>query len=435
MTALQRLFSSEAKAAYVTPPERDVILNDPLPMAGVGGYLRLAPDYSGSYEDIVKRQLWARIAVNKLAYSIARLPLKVYSGEDSATRTRVRGSSLPILLDHPNSTKATGTTPGLVAALAYDLLVYANAMLVKVQPRPDLPVTELRPSCPRYWSIKGDGSYVYQPDSRAAALTYQPWQVVHIIEPGPSVGGFGVSRLEAARLTLAIEYAAQRLGEATFNNGARPGGLINVKSGLPSDKQQRAAAIDRFKAEVWQRFGGVNKSGLPAVLEGDIAWQSMSHNLDDSAVVNHRQLTREEIAALYDIPQPAMGILDEANFASVDALHVMFYQDSLGWPIKLIEAGLNSQLVAGVTDWAGQFLEFDLNAVMRGALSERLAAYNTGLMAGIYSSDEVRGWENLPPRAASQPDADTLRFPLNYTTDLDQAAVPAGTASQNGAVP
>ena len=432
MTLLQRTLGVEMKAdsGYITPIDRDIILSDVTSSLGLGGFLRLSQDYSATYEEIARRQLWARITINKLAYAIGRLPLKVYSGDDSASRTRVRDSSLAALISAPNETKETGTTPGFLADAAYDLLVYGNAIVLKAQKAPDQPVLAMRAYCPRYWSLDRDGNYVYQPDQRADKRTFKPWQVWHIVEPGPSTDGMGVSRLEAARLTLAIEYAAQRLGEAFFNNGARPGGIITVNGGLPHDQKQRAAAIDRFKHEIIARFGGVAKTGLPAVLEGNIQWQSMSHNLEDSAVVEHRQLTREEIAALYDVPQPAIGILDEANFASVDALHVMFYQDTLGWPVKLIEESFNAQVVRGVTAWRGQFAEFDLNAVMRGALKERLASYSTGINAGVYTSDEVRGWENLAPRADKQPEADLLRFPLNNSTAL----VPVGTTA-NGVTP
>ena len=251
-------------------------------------------------------------------------------------------------------------------------------------------------------------------DRSGTETVYEPWQIIHLMEPGPTASGIGVSRLEAARLTLAIEYAAQRLGVATFLNGARPGGIIKVND-LPTDPAARSAVMERFKAEVRARLGGVNRAGLPAVLEGNIDWLSLSHNLDDSAVVEHRQLTREEVAALYDIPQPAIGILDESNFASVDQLHLMFYQDSLGWPINLIEEVLARQLIDGVPEFAGQLVEFDLNAVMRGAFAQRMQGYQIGINGRIFTPDEVRGWENLPPMADQQPDAGLLQFPLNFS--------------------
>lgn len=419
MTLLKALFPGDEKATTLIPRD-DIITSDRLLLGDFGGSLHLGGSIDlagggiGTYEEIVRRQLWVRVAVNKLAYTIGRLPLKTYQ-RDGATRSRVVDSPLAQLLQKPNDSKESGHPSGFKARLAYDLVTFGNALVVKVQTRPDQPPTQLIPFSPRGWSINPDGNYVYrQIDGKERE--FQSWRIIHLIEPGPTVNGFGVSRLEAARLTLAIEYAAQRLGVATFNNGARPGGVINVKGGLPSNQQDRAAVMQRFKEEIRRRFGGVENAGLPAVLEGDVSWLSMSHNLDDSAVVDHRQLTRMEVAALFDIPQPAIGILDEANFASVDALHLMFYQDSLGWPIKLIEDAFNQQLIAGVPAFADQYVEFDLNAVMRGSFAQRMQGYLVGINGRIFTPDEVRTWENLPPMADQQPDAGLLQFPLNYGT-------------------
>lgn len=405
MTLLAPLFQ---KAVQVER-ERDVVVGDLMPV-GMTGYLTLSRDYTAAYEEIIKRQLWARIAVNKLAYSIGRLPLKAYRRGADGARERVTDTPLAELLRRPNDTKETGNPVGFQARIAYDLYTYANAIIVKVQTRPDAVPVQLLPVSPRYWTIDADGNYVYS-GPEGQRQVYPPWRIIHLIEPGPTVDGFGVSRLEAARLTLAIEYAAQRLGVATFENGARPSSIINLKR---SDLSKEA--IERFKAEVLARFGGVERTGIPAVLEGDIEWHTLTHNLNDAAVVAHRQLTREEVAALFDIPQPAIGILDEANFASVDALHVMFYQDTLGWPIRLIEQGLQAQLIDGVPAFADQFVEFDLNAVMRGAFKQRMEGYRVGIAAGIFTSDEVRAWENLPSMADKQPEAGLLRFPVNYAT-------------------
>lgn len=388
----------------------DIIVSDRM-LANVYGSIQLDTDYTATYEEIATRQLWVRIAVNKLAYAIGRLPLKTFE-RDGDERSRISSGALPTLMSAPNSTKETGHMPGFIARLAYDLFVYSNAIVVKVQSRPDAAPSELRPMSPRGWTIEESGDYVWRSWTSNRTERFKPWQIIHIVEPGPQHGGLGVSRLEAARLTLAIEYAAQRFGAATFRNGARPGGIINVKN-LPTEPAQRAAAVERFKAEVMQRFGGVEKAGLPAVLEGDVDWTALSHNLNDSAVIEHRQLTREEVAALFDIPQPAIGILDEANFASVDLLHVMFYQDTLGWPVRLIESALNTQLVRGVPAFADQFLEFDLNAVMRGDIASRYRAYATAITSGFKTPNEVRALENDAP--SDQPGADELHFPLNLS--------------------
>ena len=417
MTLLDGLFGEKSMGwgtnslPTTLTPRDDIIMSDTHPLLNLWGSIALAGDYTASYEEIACKQLWARIAINKLAYGIGRISLKAYQGEGEDDRARVRNGSLPALIRRPNETKETGHAPGLISRVVYDLMTFSNAIVVKVQARPDAPPSQLRPVSPRGCVVDENGDYVWNLRG-SNEKRFKPWQIIHIIEPGPQRNGFGVSRLEAARLTLSIEYAAQRFGAATFNNGARPGGIINVK-GLPAEQKAKAAAVERFKSEVMRRFGGVEKAGLPAVLEGDVSWLAMSHNLDDSAVVAHRQLTREEIAALYDIPQPAIGILDEANFASVDMLHIMFYQDTLGWPIKLIEESLNAQLVDGVSEFSGQFLEFDLNSVMRGDPAARAAYYTAATGRPWMVTDEARVRENLPTLGG---DAERLVTPLNMGT-------------------
>jgi HK97 family phage portal protein len=426
MTLLSGWFQGDAVKTTLTLRD-DIITSDRLltDSGSLWGGIALDGDYTATYEEIARKQLWVRIAINKLAYSLGRVTPKIYT-LDGDSKVYTSSGSLADLIRNPNTTKATGTTRQFVAKATYDLFTYANSLIVKTQTRPDAPVVGMEPYSPLNWRVDGD-TYIHRNPRDNSETRVPSWRMIHIIEPGPTQNGFGVSRLEAARLTLAIEYAAQKLGAATFANGARPGGIINVRN-LPAGKE-RQAAVERFKAEVMSRFGGPSRAGLPAVLEGETSWMPMTHNLDDSAVVAHRQLTREEVAALFDIPQPAMGILNESNFASVDAFHVWLYQDTLGWPASLIESVLNSQLVRGVSAYQDQHIEFDLDTLMRGAYTERMAGHQTAINAGIRTRDEVRRLENLPPMADKQPEADLLTFPLNFGV----APSPPGKPAMPGA--
>lgn len=431
MTLLSGLFERKAAGfgtnsgpTTLTPYDDIITSSRILDMLGA---INLTGDYSATYEEIVRCQLWVRVAVNKISHAIGYLPLKTYTKGAQNQRERAPDSALAALLAVPNTTKLTGDPVAFQAQIASDLLTFANAIIVKVQARPDVPPTELRPRTPRGWVVDNNGDYVWKSPFSSQEERFKDWQIIHITEPSPSYKGFGVSRLEAARLTLAIEHAAQKLGASTFQNGARPGGIINVRN-LPTGDKQRRDAVERLKSEVMARFGGSNNAGLPAVLEGETTWHAMTHNLDDSAVVAHRQLTRMEVAALFDIPQPAIGILDEANFASVDALHQMFYQDTLSWWVRLIESAFKSQLIAGVPAFADHYAEFDMDAFMRGSFLQRMQGHQIAINAGFRTSDEARELENDPPMAAKQPEAGMLRFPLNYS--VSPAA--AGQAEQPG---
>lgn len=401
-SALKAMGWGTNTAPTTLTPLNDVVYSD-LPMS-VLGTIALSGDYSATYEEIVKHQLWVRIVVNKLSYSIGRLPLKTYERNANGGRERAGDSPLAELLRYPNSSKDTGNSTGFKARVAYDLHTYANALIVKVQARPDVLPTALVPVSPRGWTIDGN-TYVHK-DIQGNETRVPDWRMIHIIEPGPTVNGFGISRLEAARLTLAIEYAAQKLGVAAFKNGNRMSGFISIDG---ATKETAQAFQEQFRA----MYGGVDNAYKLPVVGGDAKFNQFAMDMSDSAVVEHRQLTRVEVAALYDIPQPAIGILDEANFASVDALHLLFYQDSLGWPVKLIEDAFMTQLVRGIPGLENQYIEFDLNAVMRGSFESRVRAYATMITTGQKTPDEIRALENDPPMAAEQPEAGRLLFPMN----------------------
>jgi hypothetical protein len=68
-----------------------------------------------------------------------------------------------------------------------------------------------------------------------------------------------------------------------------------------------------------------------------------------------------------------------------------------------------------------KFVKFDLDEIKRGAPKERMELWSLGLQNGIYSIDEVRAAEDLPPL----PDGlgEKYRVPLNLG-DVDEESKP-----------
>jgi hypothetical protein len=133
-----------------------------------------------------------------------------------------------------------------------------------------------------------------------------------------------------------------------------------------------------------------------------------------------------------------MGILRNANFASIDMLHTMLYQDSMGPWAVMIEDTTQLELVDITPAFKGQMVEIDMNGVMRGDLQGRYRAYSTGITSGFLKPEEARGFENLPP--TGQPEADRIHLPTNLSgavgaqnaEDRGQEDKTTATASPNG---
>jgi HK97 family phage portal protein len=394
---------AKALSDVTVPYERDWTVN--WPWQDGAGDVSLVGGYTASYAAMYRRQPWIHIAVNKLSRGIGRLPLKVYSGEE---RERDKSSPLARLLMRPYP---GGTPFGLKSAIVGDLAVYGNAIVIKQGGGRDRPPVALYPVCPRGWAVDERGEYVWRHPQTSAEKRYRPDQVIHFRHWRPGDDALGLSPLEPLRMTLAIEDAAQRLAVANFGNGARPSGVLRTDQDISKEK------LAELRTGIARMYKGVDKSGLPAILTNGLDWKSMSWDMQQAAVVEFRKLTREEVAAVYDIPPVLLGILDRATFSNVEELHLAFYQDTLGPWTTLIEETLYEQLIAPVPEFADaeRFAEFDMNEVLKGAIAQRYDALNKAAGGPWMTVNEARRVENLPQ--ADQGEADLVRFPLNMSSE------------------
>jgi HK97 family phage portal protein len=368
--------------------------------------------YAASYAAMYQRQPWVYIAVNKLSRGIGRLPLKVYHGEE---RERDRDSPLAKLLARPYP---GGTPFGLKSAIVGDLGIYGNAIVIKQGGGGARIPQALYPVSPLGWSIADDGRYLWRNPKNGQEKAYAPDRLMHFRYWRPGQHDMGLAPLEPLRMTLAIEDAAQRLGVASFQNGARPSGVIRTDQSVSKER------LAELKGGIHRLFKGVDKTGLPAILTNGLDWKTMSWDMQQAAVVEFRKLTREEVAAVFDIPPVLLGILDRATFSNVEELHLAFYQDTLGPWTTLLEETFYEQLIAPVPEFADdeRMVEFDMNEVLKGAIATRYDAINKATGGPWMRVNEARKAENLPK--SDQPEAELIRFPLNMSSDpaADMAA-------------
>jgi HK97 family phage portal protein len=291
-----------------------------------------------------------------------------------------------------------------------NVAIYGNAFVVKLGMDGEAGTpSELFPAPSIGWKRGNAETYIWTSE-KGDPYTFQRWQVMHYTFWDLDECGFGMSMLEPLRSTLAVENAARRYAVASFKQGARPGSVLKTDQKL---KPETATAL---RTHMETLHGGPDNAFKIAVLEQGLDWAPFPQdNLEDAALINHRQLTQEEVAAVLDVPQPTMGILRNANFASIDMLHTMLYQDSCGPWAVMIEDTTQTDLVDVTPAFKGQFVEIDMNGVMRGDLLSRVRAYATQITSGQKTLDEIRRLENDPPMADTQPEAGRLLIPMNMS--------------------
>ncbi len=387
------LKQADMEKKAVTVVYRDVVVNHADP--GIEWLWRRA-----GYAEMYRSQIWVTVVVNKLARGIARLPLKVYRdvGEE---RMRVRSGGLVDLIDAP----APGWFPfRLKEATVADLLVHGNALWRIRRPRAGATPTGLNVvPWERVTVNKTADVFTIRHEGRTERV--MAGDVVHFRWWSTGGAPDGMSPLEPLRNTLELEHEASTAALGGFRNKMRPGGALETDRTLEPDQKQE------LRDEIDLAYVGAANSGRPMLLDNGLKWVSHSQTNEAAQLVEHRKLTREEVAAALDIPPPLIGILDKATFSNISEQHRMLYMDTMGPPLALLEETIQAQLIRQVPEWDGVFCEFDLAEVMKGDVKERSEAYQRYLQSGVMTPNELRRLENLPPVA--DPRADALLLPLN----------------------
>lgn len=340
-----------------------------------------------SYSAMYRKQLWVAAAVNKIAGATARLPLKVYRrGAD--TRTDARNTPFGQLIQRP-SKKVDPFTFWVWVRSTLD--IYGEAFLGKVRDRGGRPVelVRLHPVFMQYDELTSVWSY----DDGTKKIENIPRRdLVHFRFYNPD-SERGMSPLEPLRATLENEDGARRANASLWRNGGRPTGTLN-HPGVLGDEAATRLAIQ------WADIhGGVDNWAKAAILEEGMTFTPLALNVEELQYIEGRKLNREEVCAGYDIPPPALHILDHATYSNITEQNRALYRDTMAPKLGHLEATIEMELRDGsMGDGEPDFpdnlyAEFLLDEVLRGAFEARAIAYQ---QSDFMTIAEKRQKENLP---------------------------------------
>jgi HK97 family phage portal protein len=217
-------------------------------------------------------------------------------------------------------------------------------------------------------------------------------EVLHI--KGVTLAGSnkGVSPLKAARMTFSLGLAAQEYGAEFFERGAVPGAVITVP-GTMTPAGLRAAR------QTWRQIHGGrgNRHGL-AILTEDSKFQKITVTPDEAQFLQTRAFQIPDVARIFGVPPHLLADASGSTSwgSGLAEQNTAFVQFAIrAWAERLEEA--LTTLFPEADRKAGAFVRFNLDGLLRGALKERLEAYRVGIANSVYTPDEVRAWEDLPP--------------------------------------
>lgn len=352
-------------------------------------------DRWASYSELYRRQHWVRVCVDKRAWLLARLPLKVYQHDD-LNRPEAPTNPYSQLLARPNS-RHSRFYFWLWVQSTTD--IYGECFLGKMRDRGGRPVqlVPFHPTAMRAADEK-DGRTIWDFDNGKVQIKGIPDEdLVHPRMYNPDSFCRGLSKLESLRSTLENEDAALRAQSSFWRNGARPGVALIHPGKLSKDAQER------IKTTWDQLTAGAEKTGTSVVLQEGMRPEILQLNAEEAQYIESRRLNREEVVAGFDMPPPAVHILDNATYSNITEQLRSVYRDTMAPVCLFHEAELETQLRASVRPGASEpdfsddvYAEFLLDGVLRGDFEQRMDAYQKGINSGITTPAEVRKLENLP---------------------------------------
>jgi HK97 family phage portal protein len=391
-----------------------------------------------SFSHLFATQPWVAAAVMRMMTWAVRVPMKCYRRKDGGeTREQVKPEDHPLarMLQRPWLGPMSNRSR-LIQVLLGPLLVHGNSVneVEVIGGEEYFKALDWRALTPigteSGQEIEG---WRYDEQNNGEWRDVGVDRALHCAWWSP-LGPLGVSPLEQLGVTIRVEDAANRYQQAMFGNSARPPSAVTSDTEfLTLERDERTALMNQLRADVEELYAGPENAGKPAVLPPGLDWKPIGHTSTEAQLIEQRKVAREEVAAVYQIPPPMMGILDNATYSNIETQKDMIYSDALGPPLAMIEQMLTSTLARDYFGESDLYVEFDFGPVLRGDRAKEIATFRDAIASGIQTMNEARRALNLQP--SDEPDADRLFYPANNLKPVGDAEAEAQKEAEAAAQP
>ena len=223
-------------------------------------------------------------------------------------------------------------------------------------------------------------------------------EVLHITELRKPGALRGISRIDEVKQSLGLAAALEEFSARFFGSGSITAGIIEWPGNLTREQAKDLAA--GFE----EGHKGLKRSHRPGVLFGGARFVKTGVDPNEAQMLESRQFAVEEIARIFRCPLHLLQVSTPGamSYASVEQNAIQFAQYTLRPIISKFETAFSSLLPGPA------FVKFNLDAILRGDIQTRFAAYSTGQLAGFLSVNDIHRLEDMPPAEGG----DEYRVPL-----------------------
>ena len=318
---------------------------------------------------------WIYACVTTLAENVSSIPFTISSSSSSSSSSSISAAEQLFAHPHPNLDRfqfwdlivtwlclrgeafiyPVSSSALSVQSAVKNLLVLSPDHLHEIIVNNDLAGWR--------YSAPSASSFSLHPSSFGSILL--PEELIHIRLPNPFNFWRGMSPLTVACLAAQTDYAASQFMKGAMINNLDTGVIVTTERQLTPDQSE---AIRGALRERKRKAGTADR---PLLLWGGAKIEKPTVSAMDLQFLENRKFNRQEICAIYKVPQELLGYTEDANRSVSEAARLNFVENRVAPLCKRLEAGIDPIIKMFGRDLRGQF-HINATPVMQSAQRARI---------------------------------------------------------------
>ena len=334
--------------------------------------------------------VWA--AVNFLAGTLAGLPLQVYRKTPEG-RKKVTGGIADVLHSAVNPQMSSFE----YRKYTFEGIFTGGRAVTYIERRRNGTIANLYPLDPSQLSVEYSSElqkkvYIYNGNK---SVRYNAEDVLDIPFMLKTNQLDSRSPIMSNKDAIGMAIAASQYGSKAFQSGGIPPAVLQGTFASGASAQRASEDVARATLKL-------AKEGRPIMaLPMGHELKSIGLSPENMQLLELQRFSIEQIARIYSLPPVFLQDLTHGTFSNTEQQDLAFVKHTVKRWVEQTEQEMNLKFFGRN---AKQYVEFNVDGLLRGDFKTRMEAYSTSIQNGIRTPNEVRETENL----GSKPEGDNL---------------------------
>jgi len=246
-------------------------------------------------------------------------------------------------------------------------------------------------------------------------------------------GKLGDPMLVRARHVLGLTLATQEYAGRYFANDATPGIVIQYPLATASGGIAHSAEAVQNIKEAWSKWHrGLSRSHEPAVLQYGAEVKTITHNAQESQLLEQRQFQILEVCRLLRLSPHKLADLTKSSYSNNEQAQIEYISNTLNvWLERWKRAVWRCLLTVDEQQADELYAEHDMRVFLRGDFATQAEGWRKLLEKGVYSIDDIRGWLRMNPLPNGAGSNHFIQLNLGTVQDVASGATLASNAVGN----